>query len=53
MYEWFDFHLPYGSDFKAYFLAARPRTTLAFLHLKTVNQNVSLEAELLDLMSIP
>ena len=31
----------------------QPRTTLAFLHLKTVVQNASLEAELLGLTSVP
>ena len=52
MYELFDCHLPGCGGFTEYFLAARPRTTLAFLHLKTVDQNASSEAELLDLMSI-
>ena len=50
MYEWFDCHLPGYGRFTEYFSAAQPRTTLAFLHLKTVDQNASLEAELLDLM---
>ena len=36
-----------------HFPAARPRTSLVFLHLRTVDQNVSLEAKLLDLTSIP
>ena len=40
--------LPGCGGFTAYFLAAWPRTTLAFLHLKTVNQNASSEAELLN-----
>ena len=35
-----------------YLQAAWPTTTLAFPHLKTVDQNTSLQAELLDLMSI-
>ena len=39
--------------FLKYFSAARPKTTLAFVHLKIVDQNASSEAELLDLMSIP
>ena len=51
-WHWFDCHLLVAvvslsiSD-------AQPRTALAFLHLKAVNQNASLEAELLDLTSIP
>ena len=52
-YEWFDCHLPGCVGFTGYFSAALPRTTLVFLHLKTVGQNASLEAELLDLTSIP
>ena len=58
MYEWFDCHLPGFDGFTEYFLAAglRNTCTLAFLHLKTcktVDQNASLETELLDLKSIP
>ena len=53
MYVWFDCHLSDCGGFTEYFQAARPRTTLAFLNLKTVNQNAFLEAELLDLMSVP
>ena len=48
MYEWFDCDLVGCGGFAEYFLAVWPRTTLAFLHLKTVNQNASLEADLLD-----
>ena len=51
MYEWFDCRVTVIS--REYFPAARPRTTLAFLHIETVDQNASLEAELLDLTSIP
>ena len=49
MYEWFDCHLPGCDGFIEYFPAAGLRTTLAFLYLKIVGQNASLEAELLDL----
>ena len=52
MYEWIDFYLPCCSGSTEYFPAAQPRTTLAFLHLKRVNQNVYMEAELLDLTFI-
>ena len=48
MYEWFECAM--GSH---YFSAAQLRITLAFLHLKTVDQNAPSEAELLDLTSIP
>ena len=44
MYEWFDCHLPGCGGFTEYFLAAQPRNTLAFLQLKTVDQNAPLEA---------
>ena len=47
MYERF---LPGCGCFIGYFLAARPRTILPFLPLKTVDQNASLEAELLLLI---
>ena len=53
MYEWFDCHLPRFGGFTKNFSAAHPRTTLAFLNLKSVDQNASSEAELLDLKSIP
>ena len=53
MYECFDCHLPGCGGFTGYFPAVRPRTTLAFPRLKTVVQNASLEAELLDLTAIP
>ena len=53
MYEWFDCHLPGFGGFTGYFPAVRPKTTLAFLHFKTVRQIASLEAEVLDLTSIP
>ena len=42
---WFDCHLPGCSGFIEYFPAARPRTTLVFLHHKTADQNASLYAE--------
>ena len=44
MYEWFNCHLPGCGGFIEYFSFARPRTTLAFRHLRA-----SSEAELLDL----
>ena len=53
MYEWFDCHLQSCGGFTEYLAAAWLRTTLPFLHLKIVNQNASLEAELLDLTLIP
>ena len=40
--------LPGCGGYTEYFSAARPRTTLAFLHLKPGDQNASSEAELLD-----
>ena len=51
MYEWFDCHLQSCGSFTEYFPAAQPRITRA-LQLKTVVQNASLEAELLDMMLI-
>ena len=48
-----DCHLLACAGFTDYFPAAWPRTTLAF-NCKTVVQNIaSLEAELLNLTSIP
>ena len=45
-------HLPGLGYFIEYCSAIRPRITLAFLHLKTVDQNTSLEAALLDLSQL-
>ena len=53
MYEWFDCPQLDCGGFTEYFSAAQPRTTLAFLHLNTVDQNASLDAELLDLTTNP
>ena len=51
--EWFDCQLPGCGGYTEYFTTTQPRTilTLAFLNLKTIHQNASLEAELLDLTS--
>ena len=46
------YHLSICGGFTEYFPAARPRTNLAFLHLKTIDQNASLEAKLIDFTSI-
>ena len=51
MYEWFDCHLPGCSGFTEYFLAARPRNPQA--STSRLDQNASLEAEVLVLTSIP
>ena len=43
MYDWYDCKLPGCGVFTEYFPITQPRTTLAFLSLKTVDQNASLE----------
>ena len=43
--------LPGCGVFTEYFPTTQPKTTLPFLDLKTVDQNASLEADLLDLTS--
>ena len=53
MHEAVDCHKPGCGGFTEYFPAAWSRTTLTFFHLKTADQNDSLEAELLDLTWIP
>ena len=45
--------VPAGLQWFHRVFSGQPRTILAFLHLKIVVQNASLEAELLGLMSIP
>ena len=52
VYEWFDCHLPGWGGFTVYFMAARKTASFLHLHLKTVDQNASLEAELIDFVVI-